>query len=98
MNARITCPIVNEEGTEAAGATGVVVGTTSVPPPPVEFRADHPFLFLIRDNGTESILFMGRVTNLEYSVAAPEPSTLGLLCIGAVGLLVCVRRRRKWTA
>jgi len=54
---------VNEEGTEAAAATGVVVGTTSVPLPPKEFRADHPFLFLIRDNQTESILFMGRLTN-----------------------------------
>lgn len=54
---------VNEEGTEAAAATGVVVGTTSVQMPPKEFRADHPFLFLIRDNRSESILFMGRLTN-----------------------------------
>ncbi len=55
---------VNEEGTEAAAATGVVVGVTSAMPtqPPV-FRADHPFLFLIRDNRTASILFIGRVTN-----------------------------------
>ncbi|MBN1391756.1 MAG: serpin family protein [Sedimentisphaerales bacterium] len=53
---------VNEEGTEAAAATGVVVGVTSVGPKetPV-FRADHPFLFLIRDNNSGSILFMGRV-------------------------------------
>lgn len=49
---------VNEEGTEAAGATGVVVGTTSIPP---TFRADHPFLILIWDKVTESILFLGRV-------------------------------------
>jgi len=54
---------VNEEGTEAAAATGVVVGITSVQPPPAEFRADHPFLFLIRDNCTGSILFIGRVAN-----------------------------------
>ncbi len=54
---------VNEEGTEAAAATGVVVGITSVGPPPVTFRADHPFLFLIRDNETDSILFIGRVAN-----------------------------------
>jgi len=55
---------VNEEGTEAAAATGVVVGVTSVMPtqPPV-FRADRPFLFLIRDNRTAGILFIGRVTN-----------------------------------
>jgi serpin B len=52
--------VVNEEGTEAAAATGVGVGTTSVPVP---FAADHPFLFVIRDNVTGSILFMGRVTD-----------------------------------
>jgi serpin B len=51
---------VNEEGTEAAAATGVIVGTTSIPDYPV-FRADHPFLFLIRDNVTGAVLFMGRV-------------------------------------
>jgi len=56
---------VNEKGTEAAAATGVVVGTTSFQPPeePITFRADHPFLFLIRDQATGSILFMGRVTD-----------------------------------
>jgi serpin B len=51
---------VNEEGTEAAGATGVVVGVVSMPP---MFWADHPFLILIWDRVTESILFMGRVVN-----------------------------------
>jgi serpin B len=51
---------VDEEGTEAAAATGVVVGVTSVP---VGFQADHPFLFLIRDDLTGSILFMGRVAD-----------------------------------
>lgn len=52
--------LVNEEGTEAAGATGVGGGTTSVPP---VFRADHPFLILIWDRVTESILFLGRVAD-----------------------------------
>ncbi len=54
---------VNEEGTEAAAATGVVVGVTSVmePQPVPVFRADHPFLFLIRDKRSGSILFMGRM-------------------------------------
>jgi serpin B len=51
---------VNEQGTEAAAATGVGVGTLSLPPP-ATFRADHPFLFLIRDNGTGALLFMGRL-------------------------------------
>ncbi len=55
---------VNEEGTEAAAATGVVVGVTSVGPTKIPvFRADHPFLFLIRDNRSGSILFIGRVMN-----------------------------------
>jgi len=51
---------VNEEGTEAAAATAVKMKRTSVP---AAFVADHPFLFLIRDKQTGSILFMGRVVN-----------------------------------
>jgi serine protease inhibitor len=55
---------VNEEGTEAAAATAVVMVASAAPPqPPPVFRADHPFLFLIRENSTGSILFLGRVTN-----------------------------------
>ena len=52
---------VNEEGTEAAAATGIVMRATALGPPPVTFRADHPFVFLIRDNGSGSILFLGRL-------------------------------------
>jgi serpin B len=54
---------VNEEGTEAAAATGMVVGATSERDPvtPPLFRADHPFLFLIRDRQTGAILFLGRL-------------------------------------
>jgi serpin B len=54
---------VNEEGTEAAAATGVVVGVTSIAPSPPVFKADHPFVFFIRDNASQSILFLGRVAN-----------------------------------
>jgi serpin B len=57
---------VNEEGTEAAAATAVTMRALAMrapgPPSPV-FRADHPFVFLIRDNGSRSILFMGRMTD-----------------------------------
>lgn len=57
---------VNEEGTEAAAATGVVMGRKSLavgePPIPV-FRADHPFLYMIRHNATGAILFMGRLSD-----------------------------------
>jgi serpin B len=54
---------VNEEGTEAAAATAVVMAPKGIPLPSPTFRADHPFLFLIREKPTESILFLGRVTN-----------------------------------
>ncbi|MCJ7776782.1 MAG: serpin family protein [Sedimentisphaerales bacterium] len=55
---------VNEQGTEAAAATGVTMRLTSVGPSQTPlFQADHPFLFLIRDNKTGSILFIGRVMN-----------------------------------
>jgi serpin B len=54
---------VDEEGTEAAAATAVGIHLTSLPPPLPVFRADHPFIFLIRDNSTGSILFMGRISN-----------------------------------
>jgi len=50
---------VNEEGTEAAAATAVEMKALSAPP--LTFRADHPFIFLIRENLTGSILFLGRV-------------------------------------
>jgi serpin B len=52
---------VNEEGTEAAAATAVTVGTTAMPMN--DFRADHPFLFFIRHNRSGAILFFGRVTD-----------------------------------
>ncbi len=57
---------VNEEGTEAVAATGVVGRSMAVAQSSV-FRADRPFIFLIRDNTTESILFLGRLTNPEIS-------------------------------
>lgn len=52
---------VNEEGTEAAAATAVVMGR-GISLSPV-FEADHPFLFLLRENSTGSILFLGRVVD-----------------------------------
>lgn len=56
---------VNETGTEAAAATAVEMALRSMPRKPVEFNADHPFLFLIREHSTNSILFMGRMSNPE---------------------------------
>lgn len=55
---------VDEEGTEAAAATGGIVSATSAEPglPPI-FRADHPFIFMIRHRDTGAILFAGRVAN-----------------------------------
>lgn len=54
---------VDEEGTEAAAATAVVVGFTSLPAEPVELTVDRPFLFLIQDRESGATLFMGRVTD-----------------------------------
>lgn len=50
---------VNEEGSKAAAATAVVM-TDSIGP---SFNGNHPFLFLIRDNLTGSVLFLGRVSD-----------------------------------
>jgi serpin B len=58
---------VNEEGTEAAAATAVemleMARQGPPKPPPIVFCADHPFVFLIRDNRSGGILFMGRVAD-----------------------------------
>jgi serpin B len=56
---------VNEEGTEAAAATGVVMRSMAVmrPRPTPVFRADHPFIFLIRDTRSGSIIFLGRMVD-----------------------------------
>lgn len=54
---------VDETGTEAAAATAVVMARGAPRKPEIKFFiADHPFIFLIRDNATGSILFMGRLT------------------------------------
>jgi serpin B len=56
---------VHEKGTEAAAATAVIMRPAAALPPQTKavFRADHPFLFIIRDNATGIILFMGRMLN-----------------------------------
>jgi len=64
---------VNERGTEAAAATTAIMlragnGHGEPHPLPV-FRADHPFLFMIRDGGSGAILFLGRVAEPEASSA-----------------------------
>jgi len=51
---------VNEEGTEAAAATGIIMGAKAVLMKKV-FRADHPFIFFIQEKQTGAILFLGRV-------------------------------------
>jgi len=54
---------VNEEGAEAAAATGMVVMMRSMPAPPPRFTADHPFVFGIYDKRTEVFLFWGRIAH-----------------------------------
>ena len=54
---------VDEEGTEAAAATAVEMSLTSMPESPIELTVDRPFLFLIREHETGTVLFMGRIVN-----------------------------------
>ena len=54
---------VDEEGTEAAAATAVVMAVTSMPENPIELTVDRPFMFFIREHETNSILFIGRVVS-----------------------------------
>lgn len=54
---------VDEDGTEAAAASAVIVGTTAMPIDIAEMKVDRPFVFLIRDNPTGMILFLGRVSD-----------------------------------
>ena len=49
----------NEEGTEAAAATVVDIGIISMPPAALVFKMDHPFIYIIRETTTNSIIFMG---------------------------------------
>lgn len=55
---------VDENGTEAAAATGVMAGGTAMPPEPIEFTADEPFTYFIYDRANDEILFIG-----EYAYA-----------------------------
>ena len=52
---------VDEVGTEAAAATAVGIGVTAVPAPPVVFRADRPFAFMIRHRRSGAVVFWGRL-------------------------------------
>ena len=55
---------VDEAGTEAAAATAVMMQAESAPPSPVSVTVDRPFIFLIRDRETGTILFAGRVERI----------------------------------
>jgi serpin B len=55
---------VDEEGTEAAAATAVnMQATSAMVDPPLTLVIDRPFIFLIRDDATGALLFMGRIVN-----------------------------------
>ena len=54
---------VDEAGTEAAAATAVIVSLVAYPGPPVVLTINRPFLFVIRDVPTGTILFVGRVVD-----------------------------------
>jgi serine protease inhibitor len=55
---------VTEEGTTAAAVTSVgIVNTSVTPQPPIPMRIDRPFLFLIRERSSNTVLFVGQLTN-----------------------------------
>ena len=63
---------VNEEGTEAAAVTAISPSMTeSIPPPPIMFIADHPFLFLIQDDESGTMLFVGRMSDPTCTIYNP---------------------------
>ncbi len=66
--------IVNEEGTEAAAATGVAVEAKGAEAAPIVFRADHPFVFAILHRQTGIILFMGRMMGPAVAGPAARPA------------------------
>ena len=53
---------INEEGTEAAAVTSIIVRDLSLPVRE-EFVADHPFLFVIQDDESDTFLFIGKILN-----------------------------------
>jgi serpin B len=69
---------VDEHGTEAAAATvSSFVALEAPAPPSVEFRADHPFLFLLRDASSGAILFMGRISDPRPMLASRASGVAG---------------------
>ena len=57
---------VNEEGTEAAAATAVIIGRetlSALPVEPILFRADKPFAFMIMHNPSNTVLFLGKMND-----------------------------------
>jgi serpin B len=69
---------VHEAGTEAAAATASVMRLRLSVEPPPRFRADHPFLFLIRDTRTGSVCFLGRLLS-------PDPAARPAARLGGAG-------------
>jgi serine protease inhibitor len=67
---------VDENGTEAAGSTAQMMGAFGEGDPPINFVANHPFLFLIRDNHSGTILFLGRVADPSEKALASTTSDL----------------------
>jgi serpin B len=54
---------VDEEGTEAAAATAVIVAGSGPPQTPIVMTFDHPFLFALRDRASGAVLFLGQVVD-----------------------------------
>jgi hypothetical protein len=77
--------LVNEQGTEAAAATAGGVTTSVAGGNPI-FRADHPFIFFIRDTRSGSVLFMGRLLDPTHGAMATPQLQVTLANVDTVTL------------
>ena len=57
---------VNEEGTEAAAVTSVEITVTSAGPKGIRMQVDHPFILVIRENHSGTLLFMGKIVEPNF--------------------------------
>ena len=62
---------INEQGSEVSSASGIIVAKTAYAPP-VEFNVNHPFVFMIREKKSGSVLFVGRVVKPTTTQNAPR--------------------------
>ncbi|CAN7936930.1 unnamed protein product [Ixodes hexagonus] len=84
---------VNEEGTEAAAASGVVVVNRLIEEPTLEFKVDHPFMFFIRNTQTKDLIFAGQLIQSYVGSAPSVPGVVMAICDPKLEPLTVVNNR-----